>query len=348
MKLGYFAPAPDAASGVADYARQLAQALTRNGVESNLSISPRQRNLYQLGNNRLHAEMYRLALQQPDTILLHDATLNHFLLGQLSEEQYQAELTHNYGANVPNLWQKRSAAATDEEFFHFGLLKRVCELQKQIVVHSVAAKNAVLRHQPHAKVHVVPHLHLGVQTATPPKPESEPFRFGCFGFLRPSKRVHVILRAFQQISDRCDARLVLAGSAADSEFAASLEPLLHSEKIERLPHQPESMLDQTLASVDLCLNLRYPSAGETSGIAIRAAAVATPVLLSEAPEQIGLPPFALQVSPGISEQATLTELMLWAVNHRQQLRQLGEAARQHLLLHHDPDLVAQQIISLFR
>ena len=55
-------------------------------------------NLYHLGNNPLHREIYQRALEKPGVAVLHDAVLQHFFLGSFSEQQYVAEFVYNYGA----------------------------------------------------------------------------------------------------------------------------------------------------------------------------------------------------------------------------------------------------------
>src|ERR1700727_2491964 len=84
----YYAPPPASPTGVADYAESLRRALEPYG--------PLPVPLYHLGNNRLHTEIYRRALEAPGVIVLHDAVLHHFLLGTLTQEQYITEFVYNY------------------------------------------------------------------------------------------------------------------------------------------------------------------------------------------------------------------------------------------------------------
>ena len=84
MKLAYHAPLPPAATGVAQYAATLLSYL-RDEFEIDDSAKA---GLYQIGNNKLHWEIYRRALREPGVVLLHDACLHHLLLGQLSREEY--------------------------------------------------------------------------------------------------------------------------------------------------------------------------------------------------------------------------------------------------------------------
>ena len=98
MKVASFAPLPPARSGVADYADTLVSALRRYGdVSVGSNDSGADLALYHVGNNRLHREIYQLALQQPGVVVLHDAVLNHFFLGTLRQDEYLEEFVYNYG-----------------------------------------------------------------------------------------------------------------------------------------------------------------------------------------------------------------------------------------------------------
>src|SRR5260370_40676049 len=96
MTAGFFSPLPPARTGVADYSAALLTELRRHGP---VEVAPSRCDaaLYHLGNNGLHAEIYRRAIASPGVVVLHDAVLNHFFLGQLSETQYVDEFVYNYG-----------------------------------------------------------------------------------------------------------------------------------------------------------------------------------------------------------------------------------------------------------
>ncbi len=106
LTVGFFSPLPPAPTGVADYAAALLGGLR---VHGNVEIAPARCTvpLYHLGNNALHAAIYRRALEHPGVVVLHDAVLHHFLLGQLAEAAYIEEFVYNYGE-----WNRGLAAGT--------------------------------------------------------------------------------------------------------------------------------------------------------------------------------------------------------------------------------------------
>src|SRR6266849_4867845 len=147
MKVGSFAPLPPARTGVADYAAVLLSALRRRGT-----VEPDAPDcdvaMYHIGNNRLHREIYARALRRPGVAVLHDAVLQHFFLGTLTQDQYVEELVYNYGewtrGLAGDLWKNRARSAADPRYFDYPMLKRLVSVSRTIVVHNPAAARIVL------------------------------------------------------------------------------------------------------------------------------------------------------------------------------------------------------------
>lgn len=161
MKAGFYSPLPPSHTGVADYSAALLRALQPLGrVEVDARAADVR--LYHLGNNRLHREIYRRALETPGVVVLHDAVLHHFLLGTLGEREYVEEFTYNYGAwnedLAGQLWRNRARSAADPRYFRYPLIKRIAEQSLAVIVHNPAAARMVREHAPGAAVHEIPHL----------------------------------------------------------------------------------------------------------------------------------------------------------------------------------------------
>ena len=108
MTAGFYSPLPPARTGVADYAAALLTGLRAFGA---VEVAPARCDaaLYHIGNNGLHAAIYQRALEQPGVVVLHDAVLHHFLLGQLDEAAYVQEFVFNYGEWTRGPARERSA-----------------------------------------------------------------------------------------------------------------------------------------------------------------------------------------------------------------------------------------------
>jgi glycosyltransferase involved in cell wall biosynthesis len=354
VTVGFFAPLPPAATGVADYAEALLQALRKHG-EVKINAPDADVALYHAGNNQLHGEIYDRALAAPGVVMLHDAVLQHFFLGRLTQQQYVDEFIFNYGewtrSLAEDLWKHRARSAADPRYFAWPMLKRIATTARAVIVHNPAAAAMVRRHAPEASIVEIPHLFVAPET--PAEVETMRFRqafglaprtllVGLFGHQRESKRLPVVLRALRRVWDSgVDARLLVAGSFASSDLERSLVGQLSDPRILRVGYLPEPDFWCYAAAVDLCVNLRYPTAAETSGIAIRLMGIGKPVVFSSGDEIARIPENAcLRVETGPAEEELLADYIAWLAGDREAAREIGMRGAAHVVEHHELEIVA--------
>ena len=348
MTVGFYSPLPPAHTGVADYAAALLTELRRRGT---VEVAPERCDaaLYHTGNNGLHAAVYRRAIARPGIAVLHDAVLHHFLLGQLDERAYMEEFVYNYGewtrGLASDLWRGRGGSGADERYFRYPLLRRLVERARVVVVHNPAAARAAREHAPGARVVEIPHLF--VPPALPTAGEVHRFRerlglapgtflFGVFGYLRESKRLPSVLEAIHRLrAARTDAALLIAGEFASRDLERALDRLETMPGVIRLPYLEERDFWLAASAVDACVNLRYPAAGETSGIAIRLMGIGKPVLVTEGEECSRYPEDAcIRVPPGAGEPESLWEHMVLLTSMTEAARAIGQRGAGHIATHH--------------
>lgn len=345
MTVGFYSPLPPARTGVADYSAALLAGLRKLGP---VEVAPARCDvaLYHLGNNGLHADIYARALEQPGVAVLHDAVLQHFLLGQLDEARYVDEFVHNYGewnrGLARELWRGRASSGSDHRYFDYPMLRRIAERSRAIVVHNPAASRIVTEHAPDARVVEIPHLFA--PPALPSEAEAiryrqrigvppDRFLFGVFGYLRESKRLMTVLEAFRTLDAR--AALLVAGEFVSSDLERAVAPMLQAPGIVRLPHLPEREFWLAASAVDACINLRYPAAGETSGVAIRLMGIGKPVIVTESEECSGFPEDACaRVTPGPLERESLRQHLLLLTSVAEAARAIGHRGAGHIRSRH--------------
>ncbi len=355
MTVGFYAPLPPARSGVADYAAALLGALRPLGpVKVNSSRAGVC--LYHLGNNPLHRGIYRESLNRPGVAVLHDALLHHFFLGSLDRDAYVEEFVYNYGewsrGLAHELWAGRTRSAQDPRYFQYAMLRRGVETARAVIVHNPAAAKIVAAHAPAARVIEIPHLFCPPEL--PPLSEVIRFRqaaglgprsflFGVFGHLRESKRVATLLRAFQALRRRHDVALLVAGEFVSPDLGRTVASLLAQPGILRVGYTPEREFWRLASAVDACVNLRYPAAGETSGVTIRLMGIGKPVLMSAGEETARFPETAcLRVDHGLAEADMLTEYMTWLAGDREAAAEIGRRGAAHIREHHSLESVARR------
>ena len=357
MKVASFAPLPPAATGVADYASALLCALRRFG-DATANANDADVALYHIGNNHLHRDIYRLALSRPGVVALHDAVLQHFFLGTLDRDQYVEEFVYNYGewnrSLAESLWTNRARSAADPLYFVYPMLRRLVCASRAIVIHNPAAARVVLKHNPSVRVIEIPHFfdppplpdpidtlrlrdRLGIGTRT--------LLVGVFGHLRESKRLPTIIRVMESLwRSGADAKLLVQGTFASSDLERSLGRYLENHPhVLRVGFLNRIEFWKWAAATDVCVNLRFPTAAETSGIAIGMMGIGKAVAFSIGEEIERIPENAcLRVEPGPTEEKTLADYLGWLSGDREAAIEIGRRAAAYIRLEHALDKVAAE------
>jgi glycosyltransferase involved in cell wall biosynthesis len=220
-------------------------------------------------------------------------------------------------------------------------------------VHNPAAGCVVKAHAPRARIVEIPHLFQ------PPPAASEAdrqrfrqslgiapgaFLFGMFGYLRESKRLIPALQAFAEVHRELpDTAMLVAGSFVSRDLARAAAPLLGAHGIIGLRHLSESDFWLAAASVDACINLKYPAAGETSGIAIRLMGLGKPVIVTDSPECARYPEDAcVRVPAGAAEGDSLRHHMILLASVAEATRTIGENAARHIREGHRLECVGRR------
>lgn len=384
LRVDYVSPLPPVRSGIADYSVELLAHLERecdlrvvavpdqeiaDGVRQRFAPVPFERlgeggrlPLYQVGNNTYHAAIVERAASLPGVVTLHDFVLHHLLqertLAHGDLDGYVRALVADHGwiggavSLVPR-WHGYGRAAVFALPAHRDLLAR----QRGVLVHSEWARDALREEGIETPVAVVP-------MPMPAPPEipreiavaareklgiSEPaLVVGSFGFQTPIKRTEVVLRALAAPGLE---RVVLVVGGAPSpavDLVAVARELGVAERVRFTGYLEAGDYRAAVAACDICVNLRYPSAGETSAALLRVASFGRPVLVSSYAQFAELPAeIAMQIPiAGESPQAEVAALVAvfgHGLAEPGALVEAGRRARAYVESHHDPRLVARQI-----
>jgi glycosyltransferase involved in cell wall biosynthesis len=347
MTVGFWAPLPPERSGVADHAASLLDALR---LRVRVEVAPQRADIhvYHLGNNQLHARIYGQALREPGVIVLHDAVLHHFALGFFERDAYIEEFVYNYGSwarDLANeLWTGRARSAADPRYYEYAMLRRIVESSRAVIVHNRAAARIVRAHSSGARVFEIPLLFPA--SDLPDAAEVQASRAalsiepgdvlcGVFGHLRESKRIMTVLRVFERLR----TPLLLAGPCAP-DLARAIEPYLASSHIRRIGYMPHREFVRLSAATDICINLRFPAAGETSAITIQMMGFGKPVVVTDGLEVAAFPAAScIRIEHGTGEEDQLEDLLSWLVQCRDDARAIGACAAAHINAQHSAERV---------
>lgn len=306
--------------------------------------------LYQMGNNPWHLEIWKRALEKPGVLTLHDLVLHHFLIERTIKHQdfegYRQALAEDHGwigeaAGRPIRWPGGSGRSS--QFClpaHHSLLSR----QIGVLTHSDWAREILAEEIPGLRVRSLP---MGVPLAAPADPvEGAAFRrrhglpvgaplIGAFGFQTPMKRTEVLIDALQDPA-LAGVHLMVAGEISPIYGLANYARLVGvEERVHFLGYLPFEEWEAGIAAVDLCLNLRYPTAGETSASLLRILAVGKVAIVSDYAQSADLPDaVVVKVPVGDGERQVLIDKVSELLGDRERLRQLEAEARSYVAHEH--------------
>ncbi len=383
LRVDYLSPLPPVRSGISDYSIDLLPHLAARAdvrvlrlpdqpvapeVERRWQPEPAARAgesgrlpLYHMGNNRYHEAIRELALERPGVMVLHDLVLHHFLLdrtvGRQDYPAYAEQLERDHGwigrvAARPVYWGAFGTSAQFQLPAHRTLVRR----QHGIIVHGDWSAGVLAEDDEELAVRVVP-MAIPLPEAASGEAGTA-FRrrhgidpdaplLGSFGFQTPIKRTDVAIRALAHAGLE-DVHLLIAGElspyAKYRELAAELGV---ADRVHVTGFLPFDEMEAAISATDLCLNLRYPTAGETSASLLRILAVGRPVIVSDYAEFGALPEsIALHVALGDDEDEQLARVLAGRLHRdRAALRRMGEAARRYVAERHAPEASAAAMVA---
>jgi glycosyltransferase involved in cell wall biosynthesis len=305
--------------------------------------------LYHLGNNRdFHAAIYRALLAHPGVVVLHEAVLHHLVrdltLYSGDPDAYARELAYAYGRTGEALARRALATGVPLDPWSAPLFERVVDRSLGVIVHNDYVRRRVLGSRPLARLAVVPH-HLSLGEGPPPPRDAaraalalpaSAFVVASFGFFTAAKRPEVLLRAFARLRrEHPEAMLVLAGEISPHyDFARALTPERRPGVIVTGRLELPDFL-RWMAAADVAVNLRHPTAGETSGTLIRLLGMGKPVVVSRAGAFAEIPDgAAAKVDVDDREEDLLLAYLRRLIEDAPLRRAMGENARAYAAAHH--------------
>ncbi len=305
--------------------------------------------IYHQGNNPFHEYIYKQALQHPGLVVFHEHCLHHLIawqtLGRDDEDAYRDEMFLAYGRRGSEIADMRARDVGSEyQQFVLPLNRRLVSRSLGIIVHNpYAASQLEASRSGLPPVEIIPHhlsprvfeldkwdrmecrRHLGIP--------DDKWVVASLGFVTQSKRIPVLLNAFKHLLDVVPNAFCLI--AGEDHWKWSVAPMLGELGIEEQSritgYIDEIDFFRYLKAADVVVNLRYPTAGETSGTLIRTLGAGKPVIVSDFGQFADFPEeICLKVAPGENEERDLYSA-LRKLAYRPLLREtLGRKAAEYI------------------
>ncbi len=297
--------------------------------------------LYHIGNSPVHADIWQVAQRIPGVIVLHDFVLHHFMLWYAANvqhdiNQYVRDMATRYGKEGDHVAQLMIRGRFTEAAFEFPYCEPVVAAAYGLVAHSQYVRERVTALRPTLPVGVVP-MGVPLPPAIPREDArrrlglpQDAFILASFGHINAYKRLEPMLRVLLELhSERPNTRYILVGSvSANYDVQGIIQRMGLNDVVQITGYVPRQTFEEYVAATDICINLRHPTAGETSASLLRLLGAGRPTLVSATGSFAELPAHvAAQVDVDTSERELLLAYCRLLANRPEVADALGANAR---------------------
>jgi glycosyltransferase involved in cell wall biosynthesis len=264
--------------------------------------------IYQLGNSHLHEFIWPYLFRWPGLAVLHDARLHHARAAACLQVHgakenvgpYRAQFSWNHPDADPAAAELAVAGFDGAYYYMWPMIRDVLAISRATAVHARGAAADLAEQFPDDPIE---YLTLGegrdamlsadardvARASLGFRPDT--IAFGVFGGLTAEKRVPQIIRAFRVcVAASHAARLLLAGRphpSIDWRSLARAAGVEHAVVVRE--NLDDDGFDAAVAAVDISVNLRWPTALETSGPWLRALAAGRATVVTDLAHQAHVP-----------------------------------------------------------
>lgn len=383
MKIAYFTPLSPLKSGIVDFSeREILPYLSEYGTidifiddgyhPSNKEIRSKFRiynykkfpkkvneydiTFYNIGNSPHHIYTYKTLQKYPGIAILHDVFIHGLIwnmtLAKGDKTRYIEEFSYSHGREgekVASLAIEGKKTFFEIEFT-YPLIKKIVDNSLGIIVHSEFAKNVVVNQTQDVKIKKINHPLTLNKTDTNRSDlrkkiglNDETLIISSFGFVSAHKRMNTTLKVFKKIHEECQDSILLIVGKDHIGLENMVKNLKIKDSVIHTGFVPFDRLYEYLKITDICINLRYPTAGETSGSVLRLMSMGKPVIVSNVGGFSELPDICCAKVDVDSYEKELLLLYLRALAANEKLRRkMGENAREYVIKEHNPQKIAKE------
>lgn len=383
-KLAFFTPLPPTKSGISDYSVELAYFLKNffqiTFVISDESQAPtilpsdtfflkykEWRDLknkksficfYHMGNNIYHDYIYDEILVNPGVTLFHDFSLHHLIIervasGKLTVEDYYRKIYQSLNYNLKSN-DKLQFPISDLLKFIVPLNEEIAKSSNKIIVHSNKSYNKFKKLFPKKKILKInfPYKKMDdEQELFDVKKNSFGYDDDCLiisilGFCTPTKQASFAMKALSRIKIKLKKfKFLIVGEVHESlNIDKQIKEYNLDKNVEIIGYTDFTTFKKYIIISDIILNLRYPSAGETSAVLLRSLGFGNVNIAFDYESFADFPDDVLVKIPlDTSDTYFLEDAITRLLDNKTLFDMYQKNSKQHIEHHHDISEIAKQL-----
>ncbi|MDE6677409.1 MAG: glycosyltransferase, partial [Ruminococcus sp.] len=347
LKIAFFTPLPPLESGIADYSDDIIKELCKycdidvfveetynaNSVfPANVSMYSHRAyparferyadTVFQVGNSEYHFYMYQYIRKYHGTVVLHDYNLHgafyHYAvtLCRGNYDFYKTLIDTDYH-DTENYINALRNGSSNPDLYGMELNSYITDSADRIIVHSQYSRKKLLQKNIERNVTVIP-LYAEILPLNDRREVKHKNSFSAdmtvisaFGGIHRTKRIIPIIKAFSRLrKENSNVHLMLVGKPAD-DIKPELESIISSENLKDCVtitgYTDIEKFKEYIDMSDICLNLRYPYNGETSGSLMRILAKGRCVIVNDIGSFSEIPDNACVKLPSVEDMGEVNE-----------------------------------------
>ena len=390
IRIAFFTPLPPVESGISDYSEDIISELCKycdidvfiddgyapsSVFPENVAIYSHKEyrsraagyydTIFQMGNSEFHFYMYDYIRRYHGTVVLHDYNLHGAFyhravtVGKGDFALYRKFIAADFPDRTDYV-DSIAAGTANPDLYGLELNGYITGSADRIIVHSCESKRKLLHRDISRNVEVIASYakilpltdSAEVKERNGIKPET--VVLSAFGGIHATKRAMPILRAFAKLrKEHSNVMLLLAGKPS-AEIKPEIEAFIADNGLRDCVtvtgYIDIEKFKEYIDMTDICLNLRYPSNGETSGSLMRILAKGRCVIVNEIGSFAEIDRDACVMLPSVEEMGEVREpeeiysVLKKLVEDPELRREKGAAARRFAEEELDLRIVAKKYL----
>ena len=304
-----------------------------------------ERVVYNMGNNPLHYNIYKCALNYPSVVILHDFFIPIFMRACYDyDDILQKEIFKEYGFQGLFEYFYNSYESFAKKY---PLNRSLIECSKTIIVHTKKAfslANEIYKNNDFLNIMPLLRQNISLNKIKAKKELKleNTKTFGVFGFTHPIKQNLELLRSWARVMKDKNAVLFIVGENGLPDFNEKLKNFLAEQNITNayiVGWTDDELYKRYLSACDVSICLRKTHLGEASAALLDCLNYQTTTITNFS----GFDDCAIYVPEVSDDGHELDAALLKAYNSD---NSLAKRAKERIIKEHDPDICAKKIFEI--